>query len=64
MLLCGAVAFLWERERIGNEEVMRYIHSHVHHATYVHVYTCTCTHNMSNANTGIHMCIAHCEECS
>lgn len=25
VLLCGAVAFLWERERIGNEDVIRYM---------------------------------------
>ena len=36
VLLCGAVAFLWEREKIGNEEVIRYVNM------YTHV-TCTCT---------------------
>lgn len=25
VLLCGAVAFLWDRERIGNEDVIRYM---------------------------------------
>lgn len=58
VLLCGGVAFLWERERIGNEDVIRYtcmcgyvyVHLHVYvfnHVTlYMHVhlqpFTYTC----------------------
>ena len=42
MLMCGAVAFLWDRERIGNEEVARYVYIAAMMYT-VHDCTCTCT---------------------
>ena len=30
VLLYGAVAFLWERERIGNDDVIRYVYMYMY----------------------------------
>lgn len=61
VLLCGAVAFLWDRERIGNEDVIRYVYINRHReCTLCMPKTMCVTCKKSSYHAGIHCtCCIH-----